>query len=63
MELNREQAWELLASYTQKDHLLKHALAVEAAMRAYARRMNEDEELWGITGLLHDMDYEKHPNM
>jgi putative nucleotidyltransferase with HDIG domain len=63
MELNREHAWELLTTYTQKDHLLKHALAVEAAMRAYARRLNEDEDLWGITGLLHDMDYERHPNM
>ena len=63
MELNRAQAWDLLTAWTTKDHLLKHALAVEAAMRSYARRLGEDEELWGITGLLHDMDYEQHPNM
>ncbi len=63
MELNRDAAWELLTTYTKKEGLLKHALAVEAAMRAYARLFGEDEELWGITGLLHDMDYEQHPNM
>jgi putative nucleotidyltransferase with HDIG domain len=59
---DREAAWALLTQWTEKDHLLKHALAVEAAMRAYARRFGEDEELWGITGLVHDMDYERHPN-
>lgn len=63
MDLNREAAWELLTTYTTKENLLKHALAVEAAMRAYAQRFGEDEELWGITGLVHDMDYEQHPNM
>jgi putative nucleotidyltransferase with HDIG domain len=59
--LNREDSWELMCTWTESDSLRKHMLAVEAAMRAYARRFDEDEEMWGITGLLHDMDYEKHP--
>jgi putative nucleotidyltransferase with HDIG domain len=59
--LNREQSWELMCTWTESDSLRKHMLAVETAMRAYARRFGEDEEKWGITGLLHDMDYEKHP--
>jgi putative nucleotidyltransferase with HDIG domain len=59
--LNREAAWALLNEYTTNPSLIKHALAVEAAMRAYARKFGEDEELWGITGLLHDFDYEKYP--
>jgi putative nucleotidyltransferase with HDIG domain len=59
--VNREESWELLREWTESDSLLKHMLAVEAAMRAYARKFGEDEERWGITGLLHDMDYEKHP--
>ena len=62
MAIDRESAWALLTRWTEKDHLLKHALAVEAALRAYARRFGEDEELWGITGLVHDLDYEQHPN-
>ena len=57
----RKQAMALLRSHTGNDNLLKHMIAVEAVMRAYARRFGEDEDLWGITGLLHDLDYEKHP--
>ncbi len=59
--MNRDDALQLLCEYTQKDGLLKHAFAVEAAMRAYARKYGEDEEKWGIVGLLHDFDYEKYP--
>jgi putative nucleotidyltransferase with HDIG domain len=59
--LNREEALDLMRDWTESDSLRKHMLAVEAAMRAYARRFGEDEEKWGVTGLLHDMDYEKHP--
>ncbi len=59
--MNREESWELLCKWTESDSLRKHMLAVEAAMRAYARKFGEDEEKWGVTGLLHDMDYEKHP--
>jgi putative nucleotidyltransferase with HDIG domain len=59
--MNREESWQLMCEWTESDSLRKHMLAVEAAMRAYARRFGEDEERWGVTGLLHDMDYEKHP--
>lgn len=61
MEPTREDAWNLLNEYTKTPSLLKHALAVEAAMRAYARQYGEDEELWAATGLIHDFDYEQHP--
>jgi len=57
----REQAWELLNRYTQNKNLLKHGLAVEAAMRHYANHFGEDPELWGMVGLLHDFDYEAYP--
>lgn len=59
----REEAWELLNRYTQNPNLIKHALAVEAAMRAYARRFGEDEELWGVVGLIHDFEYERYPDL
>ncbi|HOO33860.1 MAG TPA: HDIG domain-containing protein [Thermotogota bacterium] len=61
MKMNRQEAWELLNEYTKKDNLIKHALAVEAAMRAYAKKFGEDEEAWAVVGLLHDFDYEKYP--
>lgn len=59
---SRDEAWQLLCQYTEKEGLRKHALAVEASMRHYARLYGEDEELWGLTGLLHDFDYEKWPD-
>jgi putative nucleotidyltransferase with HDIG domain len=61
--MSREQAWELLTEYTKNPNLIKHALAVEAAMRAYARKFGEDEEKWGVVGLIHDFDYESFPTV
>jgi len=63
MDVNREQAWALLTEFTQSPNLIKHGLAVEASMRAYARRFGEDEDRWGIVGLIHDFDYERYPTM
>jgi putative nucleotidyltransferase with HDIG domain len=59
--MNRDAAWQLLTEYTKSDSLLKHAMGVEAALRGYARTFGEDEESWGIVGLLHDFDYERWP--
>ena len=59
--INRDSAWNLMCEFTQSDSLRKHMLAVEACMRAYASKFGENEEKWGITGLLHDFDYEKYP--
>jgi putative nucleotidyltransferase with HDIG domain len=59
----RGAAWCLLTEFTQSESLRKHALAVEACMRAYARKAGADEELWGTVGLLHDFDYEKYPSL
>jgi putative nucleotidyltransferase with HDIG domain len=61
--LSREHAWALLTEYTQNENLRKHALAVEAAVRGYARRSGEDEEVWGVVALLHDFDYERFPDL
>lgn len=58
----RDDAWQLVCKYTQSDSLRKHMLAVEAACRAYARRWGEDEETYGLVGLLHDFDYERWPD-
>jgi len=63
VEPTREAAWETLNRYTKSEALLRHALAVEAAVGAYARKFGEDEELWRATALLHDFDYEMHPTL
>jgi putative nucleotidyltransferase with HDIG domain len=59
---DRSDAWDLLCEYTQSESLRKHALAVEACVRAYARKLGDNEELWGLAALLHDFDYERWPN-
>ena len=63
MDVNRDEAWELFCEWTESDSLRKHALGVEAAMRAYARRYGEDEQLWAIAGIVHDFDYERYPDL
>ena len=63
MAPTREEAWDLLNKHTKSPNLIKHAVAVEAAMAAYARKYGEDEELWRVTGLIHDFDYEEHPTL
>ena len=62
MAITREHAWGILTEWTESDALLKHARSVELVMRAYARKLGEDEEQWGIAGMLHDADYEKFPD-
>jgi putative nucleotidyltransferase with HDIG domain len=61
--ISREEAWNLFCDWTASASLRKHVLAVEAAMRAYAARFGEDEQLWGVTGILHDLDYERYPSL
>jgi putative nucleotidyltransferase with HDIG domain len=63
MEVTRDKAWETLTRYTKSESLLRHAQAVEASVRFYARDLGEDEELWGCAALLHDFDYEMHPTL
>src|SRR5437762_3028938 len=63
MGLNRDAAWQLLTEYTTSESLLKHAMAVEASVRGYARKFGEDEDDWGGTALLHDFDYERWPTL
>jgi putative nucleotidyltransferase with HDIG domain len=60
--INRESAWGLLTEFTLSENLRKHAMAVEACLRAYARKFGEDENRWGVVGLIHDFDYEKYPS-
>ena len=60
--MDREESWQLLCEYTKSENLRRHGLAVEACMRAYARKFNEDEEKWAVVGLIHDFDYELYPN-
>jgi putative nucleotidyltransferase with HDIG domain len=63
VEVSREEAWKLFCAWTESESLRKHVLGVEAAMVAYARKFGEDEELWAATGILHDLDYEKYPDL
>jgi len=61
--ITRDAAWKLLEEYTKSESLRKHALAVEILMRAYAHKYGEDQEIWGIVGILHDFDYEQYPEI
>ena len=63
MVVSREEAWRLFCEWTESESLRKHVLGVEAAMVGYARKWGEDEELWAATGILHDLDYEKYPDL
>ena len=63
MNVSRDAAWQLLTEWTQSESLRKHALAVEAAVRGYARKFGENEEEWGVVALLHDFDYERYPTL
>ncbi|HEY7706373.1 MAG TPA: HDIG domain-containing metalloprotein [Gaiellaceae bacterium] len=63
MEVTRDRAWDTLTRYTKSEALLRHALAVESAVRAYARKLGGDEEFWAAAALLHDFDYEIHPTL
>ena len=60
---SREEAWQLVQEYTKNQNLVRHMLAVEAAMRAYADRYGQDADLWGLVGLVHDFDYERNPDL
>ena len=63
MQVKRDEAWDLFCEWTESDSLRKHLLGVEAGMRGYARKLGGDEELWAVTGLVHDLDYERHPDL
>ncbi len=63
LPLSRDESWTLFCEWTESESLRRHVLAVEAAMRAYARKFGEDEETWGATGMLHDLDYERYPDL
>jgi predicted hydrolase (HD superfamily) len=63
MNVSRDAAWRLLTEWTESESLRKHALAVEAAVRGYARQFGENDEEWGVVALLHDFDYERYPTL